>query len=394
MTRKRKKLLALCLSLAMVISIFPMSVFSAQEAEAAGYDISNPRTEGFLSTTTWDCVYFGNYLQDDITGDGVVDEEDGKQPIKWRVLSVNGDDAFLLADKNLDYRRYEDEDDDVAWETSDMRSWLNKDFYNAAFSDAEKSAIKETPVESEDGSKVYDKVYLLSVAEVMNPYYGFNERTYNTETREAKNTLYAHQRGALNGAGELETWFLRPTGSDTMHVPLVHYAGTVEANAAYSWSSEAVRPVLHLKLSSNVWKKAGTENAMGGTVITNPAGEQTAKPGSTEKPKDTPTVSEKPKTTTVTAPGKVQKLTAKNKKKKTAVLSWKKVSGAKGYQLQYAASKKFKNKTSKLTAKTKFTVKKLKKKKTYWFRVRAYKLNGKKKVYGKWSSVTKIKIKK
>ena len=69
-------------------------------------------------------------------------------------------------------------------------------------------------------------------------------------------------------------------------------------------------------------------------------------------------------------------------------------SGAKGYQLQYAADKKFKKKKSRLTKKKKYTVKKLKKKKTYYFRVRAYKLDGKKKVYGKWSKVKKLKIKK
>ena len=38
--------------------------------------------------------------------------------------------------------------------------------------------------------------------------------------------------------------------------------------------------------------------------------------------------------------------------------------------------------------------KKLKKKKTYYVRVRAYTLSNGKKVYGKWSSVKKVKIKK
>lgn len=96
----------------------------------------------------------------------------------------------------------------------------------------------------------------------------------------------------------------------------------------------------------------------------------------------------------IKAPGRVLKLKVKNRKKKTVILSWKKVKGAKGYQLQYAANKKFKKKKSKLTRKKKFTIKKLKKKKTYYFRVRAYKLNGKKKVYGKWSKIKKVKIRK
>lgn len=75
-------------------------------------------------------------------------------------------------------------------------------------------------------------------------------------------------------------------------------------------------------------------------------------------------------------------------------LKWKKVAGAKGYQLQYATSKKFKAKKTKSTTKTKYTVKKLKKKKTYYVRVRAYTISNGKKVYGKWSSVKKVKIKK
>ena len=70
-----------------------------------------------------------------------------------------------------------------------------------------------------------------------------------------------------------------------------------------------------------------------------------------------------------------------------------KVTGAKGYQLQYALSKKFKKKKSIQTKKTKYIIKKLKKKKTYYIRVRAYKMDGKKKVYGKWSKVKVVKRK-
>ena len=97
---------------------------------------------------------------------------------------------------------------------------------------------------------------------------------------------------------------------------------------------------------------------------------------------------------TVTAPLKVNLSTVKNAKGKKINVKWKKVKGAKGYQLQYALNKKFKKKKSIQTKKTKYTIKKLKKKKTYYIRVRAYKMNGKKKVYGKWSKVKKVKIKK
>ena len=40
------------------------------------------------------------------------------------------------------------------------------------------------------------------------------------------------------------------------------------------------------------------------------------------------------------------------------------------------------------------TIKKLKKKKTYYIKARAYKLDGKTKVYGRWSLIRKVTIKK
>lgn len=106
-----------------------------------------------------------------------------------------------------------------------------------------------------------------------------------------------------------------------------------------------------------------------------------------------PTQKTTPTPTPVTAPSKPTKLSAKNNKKKIVTITWKKVKGAKGYQVQYAYSEPFSKKT-KTTTKTKLVVKSLKKRKTYSFRVRAYKLDGKKKVYGKWSTVKKVKIKK
>ena len=74
--------------------------------------------------------------------------------------------------------------------------------------------------------------------------------------------------------------------------------------------------------------------------------------------------------------------------------TWKKLTNISGYQIQYAPNKKFKKAKSKTVKSTSVTIKKLKKKKTYFVRVRAYKLVDGKKVYGKWSVVKKVKIKK
>ena len=87
---------------------------------------------------------------------------------------------------------------------------------------------------------------------------------------------------------------------------------------------------------------------------------------------------------------------AKNSKSKQILLKYKKVSSVKGYQISYSMDKKFKKAvTKKNTAKTSYTIKKLKKGKTYYVRIRAYKVDSTGgKVYGKYSSVKKVKISK
>ena len=97
------------------------------------------------------------------------------------------------------------------------------------------------------------------------------------------------------------------------------------------------------------------------------------------------------------APAKVKKLSAKNKKGKKIIISWKWQDGINKYQIQYALNKKF---TKKRKTKTvagyndSTTISKLKKGKTYYVRVRAGKKSSGKMVYGKWSAVKKVKIKK
>lgn len=85
-----------------------------------------------------------------------------------------------------------------------------------------------------------------------------------------------------------------------------------------------------------------------------------------------------------------------NTKGKNLVVRYFKVSGAKGYQITYATNSKFtKGKKVVNTTKRTKTIQKLKKGKTYYVRVRAYKKDSTgRKVYGKYSTVKKIKITK
>ena len=393
MKKRSKRTLALLLTGALLAGILPLS--GSALVQAADHGLNNPSVtkDGVI---TWDCVWFGNYWQEDTNGDGKADKNDGKQPIKWRVLSVKGDDAFLLADKNLDCQKYNETGTSVTWETSRIRSWLNgygteankdgKDyrddnFLNNAFSEDEQSAIKTTSVVNnanpvhgtEGGNDTPDKVYLLSIDEVANVKYGFvSSRSDNAESRRAKNTAFTKGQGAWTSAYAEDAWngywWLRSPGGDSGNASIMSFLGSVLTygyNVYHRYG--AVRPALHLNLKASSDAISASSWSYAGTV--------------------TSAVSAK------AAVGKVSSLKLKQKKG-TVTASWKKTAGVKGYQICYSTSKKWKGKKQKLVSKNKAVIKKLKKRKTYYFRVRAYRLEGTKKVYGAWSSVKRIKIRK
>lgn len=104
-----------------------------------------------------------------------------------------------------------------------------------------------------------------------------------------------------------------------------------------------------------------------------------------------PTTAKKPEKTTRVGKGSIK--SAKNVKRGKIKLKLNKVAGAKGYQIRYATNKKFKKAVIR-NSRLSYTIKKLKKGKTYYVEARAYVKSGKNKVYGKWSKAKKVKIKK
>ena len=283
--RKTKRLLAGLLALVMVLPLCEITLGQSTPAMAA-VSLQNPTTDG-NGVTTWDCIYFGNYYQSNSST---------KEPIKWRVLSVNGNDAFLLADQNLDAKPYNEKYTDVTWATCTLRTWLNDTFLNTAFTSAEQAAIKNTTVVNEDnpywdtegGENTTDKVYLLSIAETSNTAYGFNgEFNTSSNTREAKNTAYAKECGAWTSTStEYEGngfWRLRSPGLYSHNASYVDYNGYGDSHGSHVYGGVlgAVRPALHLNLSSStLWSYAGKVTSEGGGG----SSQETPKPAATEPP--------------------------------------------------------------------------------------------------------------
>ena len=68
---------------------------------------------------------------------------DGK-PIEWIILSSDSDTYLLISKYILDARPYDSSHQELKWENSELRQWLNEDFYDQAFNDEEKARIVAT----------------------------------------------------------------------------------------------------------------------------------------------------------------------------------------------------------------------------------------------------------
>lgn len=260
MKNRKKKGIAVFLVCTLV---FTLVGSIPDEVIKAVVSISNPQINS--REVIWDCIWFGNYYQN-MTGE--------KEPIKWRVLSVENDEALLITDKSIDAKPYNDTDSNITWENCSLRSWLNTVFYKTAFSPDEQADIQSTKIINNDnpiygtkgGSETIDNVYLLSIEEVSNNSYGFyNEFSMISNTRVAENTSYAKKCGAWSSKDGNSWWWLRSPGYDCNVVSYVFDDGFGSSDGFVQSQDGAVRPVIRIKLSSTCWSFAGTVSSEGET---------------------------------------------------------------------------------------------------------------------------------
>ena len=188
-------------------------------------------------------IEFGNYPQD----------KDGtEKPIEWIVMKNEGNQVLLLSKYVLDAKPYNEEFEEVTWETSDIRKWLNNEFYTTAFNKSEKAKIQTSLIKNEDnsehgtsgGNDTEDKVFLLSEKEAETLF-------SNDDERIAKATEYAEKSGVYVNEEKAAYWWLRSPGDSGDDAAEVIYSGWVYRDGNYvDDSSGGVRPALHLNLQS------------------------------------------------------------------------------------------------------------------------------------------------
>jgi hypothetical protein len=204
-----------------------------------------PKGKAFLNilsirdSLVGDYVKFGSYNQN----------KGEKTDIEWIVLEKNEGKTLIISRYALDCKPYNEEYEDVTWETCSLRSWLNDDFIAKAFTIDEKKYICETTVKADDnpkydtnpGDDTQDKIFLLSINEV---------RRYFTKQsdRKCSATEYADEEGAYINDGSC-AWWLRSPGDDQDIAACIGTSGAVtEYGERVNYGSRAVRPALWINL--------------------------------------------------------------------------------------------------------------------------------------------------
>lgn len=90
----------------------------------------------FSSLKVGSTVTLGSYEQDG-------DSSNGKEPISWTVESIDDGKALLLSDVCLYAMPYNSDSKDNSWTNSDLRKWLNNEFYQSAFSSEKQDVVCE-----------------------------------------------------------------------------------------------------------------------------------------------------------------------------------------------------------------------------------------------------------
>lgn len=258
-TDRVNSIIAVLLSGSMVLALCLTCPKKAEAAGGAEEKLQNPRVE----MNTCDTVYFGSYWQEDTNGDGVADQRDEKTPIRWRVLSKNGNDIYVIADKVLDCKPYNcNKEESVTWTTSTLREWLNDEFLTSAFTAEEQMVITEQILLDENnetystsnGVNVKDKVFLPSIVDMKNTAYGFRgEMYFGDQARIGKATAYAKAQG-IRANGEMGCrWWLRSSGNGSDDAESVDDSGEVGVLGYGVYNSgSGVRPALHLDITSSL----------------------------------------------------------------------------------------------------------------------------------------------
>ena len=171
-------------------------------------------------------------------------------PIEWQVLEVKDGKALLLSKYALACRKYHNSIENITWENCDLRKWLNVEFFQKAFSGDAAKCVMESHVSAhynpeystDPGYNTNDKVFLLSVKEVLKYF-------KSDEERICMPLSFVKSEGASIADNGACRWWLRSPGSIASFVANVGSYGTVESTGGADCDNSVVRPACWIDLN-------------------------------------------------------------------------------------------------------------------------------------------------
>lgn len=219
-----------------IVSIgFPVSTTSSASSSSNNSTITKPVVPTKAYKRDGKKIIFGEYPQ----GKG-----NKVQPIEWDILAEEFGQVLIISHNVIDFHEFSERDQNN-YGKSLVRTWLNNDFINKAFTKGEQSIIQATLVDNsaystceKDNENIcgdtYDKIFLLSVREV--------EKYFSTQSlRVAK---VDDEYGFLKAT----SWYTRsPFNFTTKYAISVGHSGDYEYYTS-TYSHNGIRPCCWIKL--------------------------------------------------------------------------------------------------------------------------------------------------
>lgn len=226
---------------------------TAADSKGQSANPSDPQVSAELeSLKASDKFTFGTWEQD---GNG------GKEPITWVVLRQDVGKLFVTTEKLLEFMPFKKGTDEEKYpkslyKDSDLRSFLTGDFYNNAFTDAEKGMIQTTVIKTNYKDESYneltyeteDKVFALSKDEAARYVCGVGSIVYGVPTQRVanENPYKMNSISGVDGVEKAMSWWLRDMGVDSSK-----YAASIPAYTTRKYNN-----------NDNVYDGGGVRPAM------------------------------------------------------------------------------------------------------------------------------------
>ena len=300
-----KKAIALILVVSLMLSLVacgsdPNATPSSSVSSAASVPSSNSSSTIASSASTSSTPI--NSIPSDpdeankpVTSLAIGDDYSGFGNIDWLIidLDIEAGKALLIPKGILTYWAFSDKYEEVTWETSGMRAWLNSAFLEDTFNDEEKALILETEVENKGNAEglgasanTMDKVFLLSLDEV-SKYFTSDEARLAVFSLSAEETIALATRISEHEAFDYDYqkvldeltiyqnttdwWYTRTPGASLKDAASVSYNGELYVHGnEVSEVFGGVRPVIWIQINKTSVSNVVDPNSNPDPIVSKP----------------------------------------------------------------------------------------------------------------------------